>query len=323
VAHVSWVLLGIGASICTATSIGFAGRWWWLFDVFAHFRVQYALAAAALTLVCAWQRRPAWAGIMAACLAANVAVMHPYLNLAQGARAGETPSDSATVRAITMNVWYRNRSYAAAERFIRESWPDFVLGVEMTPAWRRALASLRDILPYTVPAPRAGTSGLVLYSTHPCLRCEILDIGDVGLPAVVGEFRVGGRTLTIVGAHFTVPLGPAHAHLMARHVAAVGDYVRALPGPVVLLGDLNTTPWSHYFRDLRARSGLRDSALGRGIQPTWPAWWRIPMVTIDHALVSNDIQFVDRQVGPPIGSDHRPVIVDFTIGDDTTPRTGK
>jgi endonuclease/exonuclease/phosphatase (EEP) superfamily protein YafD len=37
---------------------------------------------------------------------------------------------------------------------------------------------------------------------------------------------------------------------------------------------------------------------------------RIP---IDHCLVSPSVAIVDRRVGPPVGSDHLPVFVDFAI----------
>jgi endonuclease/exonuclease/phosphatase (EEP) superfamily protein YafD len=309
---VTWLLILIALSITIATLAGFAGAAWWVLDVLAHFRVPYALAAGLLTLAFAWQRRRGWIAIMALCLAANLAVMGPYLPFARGVRAAKILPAPPAIRAIAMNVWHRNRNYAAAERLIRSARPDFVLTVEMTPAWRRGLASLSDILPYAITATHDGTAGKVLYSRYRCVRCEVVDIGGVGLPTIVAEFRVGDRNLTFVGAHFTVPLGSAYAHLMAKHIAAVGEYVRARSGPVVLLGDLNTTPWSHYFRDLRDRSGLRDSALGRGVQPTWPAWWRVPVVAIDHVLVTQDIRIVNREVGPSIGSDHLPVIVDFT-----------
>ena len=53
----------------------------------------------------------------------------------------------------------------------------------------------------------------------------------------------------------------------------LAEFARQTPHPLLLLGDLNLTPWSPYFERLLAGSGLRDSRDGRGLFPTWPVGW--------------------------------------------------
>src|SRR5436853_4801472 len=50
-----------GAVACTATVLGFCGRFGWLFDLFSHFRVQYflGLVVAAVLLLISRQRKAA------------------------------------------------------------------------------------------------------------------------------------------------------------------------------------------------------------------------------------------------------------------------
>ena len=74
-----------------------------------------------------------------------------------------------------------------------------------------------------------------------------------------------------------------------------------------MAGDLNATPWSHGFRQLVRPRGLRDSALGRGVQPTWNARCWAPRIPIDHVVVSPEVQVSARTIGPDVGSDHLPV----------------
>jgi len=94
----------------------------------------------------------------------------------------------------------------------------------------------------------------------------------------------------------------------------IANYIReGSEGYTILAGDLNVTPYSYYFRDLLRGSGLIDSGLGYGWQPTWSIrmpWFAIP---IDHILVSPDIQVTNRAIGPSLGSDHHPVVVSFDI----------
>ena len=70
---------------------------------------------------------------------------------------------------------------------------------------------------------------------------------------------------------------------------------------------------SHHFRLLLRRTGLRDSARGRGVQPTWPAGSPLLAIPLDHCLHSPDIAILQRRIGGDVGSDHYPVIVDFTF----------
>lgn len=39
----------------------------------------------------------------------------------------------------------------------------------------------------------------------------------------------------------------------------------------------------------------------------------IPLIPIDHFLLSPDVKVVSREVGPEVGSDHRPVTIDVDI----------
>ena len=48
---------GIALAVA-GTWVGFAGRWWWFFDLFIHFRLQYSLVCvAALGWLCLRKRR--------------------------------------------------------------------------------------------------------------------------------------------------------------------------------------------------------------------------------------------------------------------------
>jgi endonuclease/exonuclease/phosphatase (EEP) superfamily protein YafD len=93
----------------------------------------------------------------------------------------------------------------------------------------------------------------------------------------------------------------------------VGQLARQQTGAVIVLGDLNTTSWSPYFRDLLADSGLADTRRGFGVLGSWPDLPSPLRIPIDHCLVSDKVAVHDRRIGPPVGSDHRGVIVDLTV----------
>ena len=58
---------------------------------------------------------------------------------------------------------------------------------------------------------------------------------------------------------------------------------------------------------------MRDARRGFRIQPSWPNFIWPLRIPIDHTLVSRDVHIVDRGLGPSVGSDHLPVVMDFEI----------
>ena len=73
------------------------------------------------------------------------------------------------------------------------------------------------------------------------------------------------------------------------------------------------TPFSNHFERLLVGSGLLDSGRGYGVQATWPTGNPLLRIPIDHCLHSPAIRIVDRRVLPGAGSDHFPLVVDFTL----------
>jgi endonuclease/exonuclease/phosphatase (EEP) superfamily protein YafD len=134
------------------------------------------------------------------------------------------------------------------------------------------------------------------------------------VPSACGKFTLAdGSELNLIATHPLPPIGAAYAAERNAQLQAVGEAAVDLDSPVIVAGDLNTTSWSPCFRDLLSTSQLRDSRRGWGIHPTWPGPLAALGIPIDHVLVSPEIEIVRRVVGPQIGSDHRPVLVDLSV----------
>ncbi len=119
--------------------------------------------------------------------------------------------------------------------------------------------------------------------------------------------------LTVIGTHPVPPAGTEYTGLRNRHLAGIPGFVKKAGTPVLLLGDLNTTPWNHAFRKLLKESGLVNSARGFGIKPTWPSFFWPAMIPLDHCLHSAEVLITGHLVGQNTGSDHYPLVVDFVM----------
>ncbi|MEU6430105.1 endonuclease/exonuclease/phosphatase family protein [Microbispora sp. NPDC046973] len=122
--------------------------------------------------------------------------------------------------------------------------------------------------------------------------------------------EVGDHEVGIVNTHLQEPRGQApEVAAIARRLAAntlppgVGV---ADPRPVIVAGDLNTTPSDPQMRVLEA-AGLSDPLRALGDPPTSPA--DAPVRRIDHVLISDGLTAVAADAPRVPFSDHLPLVV--------------
>lgn len=296
--------LGLGV----ATVIGLFGFLGWVFDLFAHFPVQlgFGLLVCLVGSLLLGQRRISW--LAGSSLLINVLIVSPQL--VSQPRAGARGEH--TVRLLLANVNYYNRDFRSALEFFGDADPDVLLIVEANEPWMSALAPLRERLPYTKWVQH-GKFQIALMSRYP-MEAEGRYFSPRN-PSIVARIDVPGGTLAVIGTHPRSPSSSRQARRRDLQLASIATYVHERAQTTVVLGDLNTTPWGHAFRALVRDSGLRDSSRGFGIQWSWPvSFWPLG-IPIDHALVSDDVDVLDRRMGPSIGSDHLPLVVDIALRD--------
>jgi endonuclease/exonuclease/phosphatase (EEP) superfamily protein YafD len=127
--------------------------------------------------------------------------------------------------------------------------------------------------------------------------------------------RIGDRPVTVIGVRTLSPRGGVASVARDLELNDVAWWVGNEQNPVILVGDLNVTPWSFAFRRLLGDTGLRNSQEGWGLQPTWPDGVPPLMIPIDHALLSDGLVTVDRRTGPSLGSEHRSLQVEVGFGE--------
>lgn len=295
---------------CMATLMGFAGQFGWVLDLAAHFRVQYTMVLGLGALSAAVRRKRGWAIIFAGFALLNMALLMP--RLLPGVEVAIS-DDEPVFRGLVANINSEHRYPDAIRRVITDEDPDFILLLEITPWMLEQLADLADGYPYWVAEPREDNFGMALFSRQPLLKTEILRFGPIKLPSILAELPSGEQRFTLLGTHPTPPVSAELARYRDEQLAMLAQRARQTDQPLLLLGDLNLSPWSVVFRQLLTNAGLQDSANGRGIQPTWPAGWPLLWIPIDHALFSRGIQIQRRAVGADLGSDHYPVLVEFQV----------
>jgi endonuclease/exonuclease/phosphatase (EEP) superfamily protein YafD len=297
-------------SIGTLTLIGFAfvavavamASLWWLFELTTHFTAYWALDTAVLAVfffVLKCPRR----GVMALLLAVFFASgLVRYVVPSDDPRAG----GAATIEVTLFNLLHRNDRHADVLAFLRGQDSDVLVLQEYSPEWAAALKPLIDSYPHHAIEVRDSPFGNALLSKYPLEDIRWYPSKEVSNPYPSATLRVGDSSISLVALHPPPPVRRELASTRNSYLTAVG-YM----SPDVVVGDLNCTPWSPYFRRLLRETGLRDSGVGRGLKPTW--YRKGLSIPIDHVLVGDKVKVLSRDVGPDLGSDHRPVTVELSF----------
>lgn len=307
------ILVAIPAVALAIVSLAafFGGLVWWL-DVLANFRAQYVVALAVLGLIVMMSKwRKTAYGILAVALVNLVAVLPLYIGSPADARVG-----ADGIRVMSFNLLSTNEEYSEVIEYIGTVDPDVVFLHEASRPWEVAMES--SGLDYEIVRPRSDD---LIFGTLVLVRGDQLTAVSHGYAAaapraVALEFIPGGwdEPLAILSTHPLAPTDQERADLRDAQLDFAGEWAAQRSGAFLVVGDFNATPWSAPFRRLISTADLENSQRGFGLQPTFPSTSTLLLrVPIDHLVHSPALEVTGRQLGPALGSDHFPLVVDLQV----------
>ena len=152
-----------------------------------------------------------------------------------------------------------------------------------------------------------------MFSKYPVISSATMLFDSSKRPYILAHLNADGHLITVAAVHVVHPTDEKYFHMQREEFHDLTELANANPKSLIIMGDLNATSWSYGFRDLMAESNLVDTRSGRGIQPSWPTYFPPMAIPIDHCLVSPNLSVLNRSIGPNVGSDHYPVLVDLSL----------
>ncbi len=218
------------------------------------------------------------------------------------------------LRILLANVLTSNPDPAPLLALVAAERPDLVALLEIDARWAAALrGALSAEYPHAHYEPQEDNFGLAVLSRLPLVEPRSERFVDPGLPSHAFGLQVGRHTVRVLLTHPLPPGGSTGTALRDEQLARIGEWARALPAdtPKLVLGDLNATAWCPPLRRLLAATALRPAAAGHRLYPaTWPAPVPLLRIPIDHALLDENLVCTAYRIGPAIGSDHLPVLLE-------------
>ena len=276
----------------------------WIF--FGELMVHWTVHAASLLVIplIIWRREPIHClALLALCALA----LWPWLIAAWSPRSQPTAAPKLTVASFNLHIG--NPTVAADLPALRNCAAEIVVLIEVDAADQ---ASLRgdQRWPYQHWEPRGERSlGLALLSQQPVASFVVQDLA--GTPAIEACLVRAGQPLHVLAVHPHAPISPASWRLRDRQFKRIVELVTGINGPVVVLGDFNSTVADPAWRALLADTGLQRAA-GRA-PATWPAHLGVCGIAIDHVLAAHGAQVGSLSAVSVQGSDHRGVVASIIL----------
>ncbi|HSM42720.1 MAG TPA: endonuclease/exonuclease/phosphatase family protein [Afifellaceae bacterium] len=319
--------LGLGAiSFMIVTLIGLYGAVDAGYDVVNHFRILFTLPALLLAVLAFVAKARAAAAITLAALLVHAFAIVPEVYAGWSSPAVESRPNR--FKLVTFNVAFRLTDAQKLRRFIEAERPDVLVMQEVLGKGVATVDALKDLMPYRSHCMNEQVCDLALLSRHPIVAGDIkratlvgpnpnrtrlvradLDIGDLtGKP---------GRTVTVLTTHLAWPLPQERQQTQFRQLAKLVSALDTVN--TILAGDFNYTPWSFALKHFDAAIPL--TRVTRSFH-SWPTRQTIagismpfPLLPIDHVFAGSRFRAESVRRGPYLGSDHYPVIVEFSIED--------
>lgn len=300
--------MGLLVLACLGSIVAFGAGWSQWLDLASHFRWLYLWVEVSGVLVCLISRRYAWSIGFFLCLLMNATQFVPFYKASDTLKA--TPYRA--LRVLQLNTWASNRHPQRIADLLAATQPDLAALEEITADNASYLRQQPIVRTYST-VVWFPTDRLMLLSRYSLAGKPVFGSHPPMIQAIVHR---EGHPISIIVAHTYRPIGDYPEYL--RQMQRLSQAIYKMPRPIVLMGDLNTGPWSFPFKRLIQQTGLQNTQRGQGLQPTYPYIFPktqlltyLPILPIDHVLVSRELVTLKRWNGPFSGSDHLPVLVDF------------
>ncbi|WP_244748226.1 endonuclease/exonuclease/phosphatase family protein [Mesorhizobium sp. 131-3-5] len=285
------------------------------FDSFSHFRIHFSvlMALLALPLLASSFRLQAAAGLLfaIACLATTASALPRLWPQPAVAK----PTDQAVYSLLQMNLRFNNPTPKKVLSLIGRTNPDVITLDEVSEMWTTELGTIASAYPYRILCPYPnGMFGVALLSRRPFVagttpRCE-----PRGAMATA-TIDFGGIDVDVAAIHLSWPW-PKEQYWQ------IGELAQTLAGlgeTAIMAGDCNAVPWSAAVRRVAALGGLTvmPSAGPTWIHRTLPdILRRYAGLPIDQVFSKGGLTLLSSKRLEDTGSDHLPVLVEFTLRPD-------
>lgn len=241
------------------------------------------------------------------------------------------PDGHSTIRIASINLEQLYLEDETLTRYLRDIDADILVFQEVGWWWqKKRLARLNRWDDGSLPVHRYGgeLGDIVVFSKFPIktARTHIVE-GDPSAPhdapneILSLDLSINGQLLQLIAVHPASPRSRQQwddrQKYFSELVTVTENAIARSKTPTVLIGDWNLSPWSSHFVSFLERFDL-GTAFESSIPQTtrfffdYRLRWFLGAI-VDHVAISEDLDISEVKLGPDIGSDHVPLVVDILM----------
>ncbi len=225
-------------------------------------------------------------------------------------------------RLAMANVYVDNPTPEDAAHQLVGCGADLIVIAEATPAFMATFdaAGGKESHPHRVLDPTDTSDYAVAIASRLPLEAasKMRRIGPLNL--AVAEIKVDGVLTTIAALNPEAPFDSGGYEEWRAQIEALESFIPEVVGPLVVVGDLNTTRFRPEFQEL-LDSGLTDciDALGQAWKPSFSLRSVLPLgawtlvMRLDHALANDGVRPLRVRNLEARGSDHLPFLITLAV----------
>lgn len=293
------VLAGLG------TVLAALDTYYWAFETFAHFVLQYILISTLLLPVVLWRRR--WLLVFILLMTLGININEVAMIRRDFSHPRESCDAGKTITILQSNVYYRNWNLDAAFERLREAAQDVDIVVfnEFEEEWReRALEEFSDSFPHHfITWIKGDIESFAIFSKEPF---EVRQhSGRIHKNAHL-RLLFPSYGLTFAVYHGYAPITELGVQERNYELMRIAQDFNRMSSPALVMGDFNQTPYATAMQEAMREGRLYIAHFPHGLAPTWPKpKWALPFgIPIDHLLANDHIRICKRRVIDVPGTDH-------------------
>lgn len=309
----------LSSTLVLAYFLGLIGHFYYFFDLFSHFLLQYFAGGLLLAGALFYLKRPVYAGLILAIAIASI--IETRFNM-DDPFTFSAPKGEETYTVVSFNHNYGQSVFTHIENWLRENSNQFdaIILLEASAQTVEMAEKLGYEYPYQIHEPSTrGAFGMVILSRYKFLEAERIVQSGPAFDNITARITIkdpkAKNPLTIYAMHPPPPVGPDATEQRNGELQKIAKRVAVEENKnIIVAGDFNLTPFSYVFRDFLKTSGLKFQSYGLLLDTTWPTFFILPFfkIPIDHAFYSDTLIQQRKEVGPAFMSDHNSLIVGYT-----------
>jgi endonuclease/exonuclease/phosphatase (EEP) superfamily protein YafD/TM2 domain-containing membrane protein YozV len=232
------------------------------------------------------------------------------------APAAKDSGPDSRLRIVSFNVLVGNEPTREAIEWLLASDADILAVPECTTRWDEGIRQLGRWPHAVVGVDDTGPGGIGLYSRFPLRDGAVRTAPDAYFRHAEAVVIAPGGEVRVFAVHPPPPMGRQLTAARNTEMRWLASQVAASDLPVIVAGDFNETPFGRTFASFVDVSLLQPVAAVAYPMGTWPARWHdihlspLIAIPIDHVFASRHFTPIAFEVGPSVGSDHRPIVAD-------------